>query len=1194
MLVPLICVSVALNAKHHSVSPFTNDHTTLPLEHFLTHHFVRNIDESTHPTLALQQSVHHGQNIRLDERTLSIHGHSTTVIHSSDMLVHNLNNKNHTLSEDRTNFSPIFLVRNSTLSLTDLTLIASARGSIIAHVSSSEVTISRSDISSNGLECPFLVDGDSTGGSCHLLFEEVFHRSQHTYLLRPLASSSSFGHQLSSAMPTIATQLKLEGVGLSISDCEIHQSTGPLFDFGTLDNRTGQRNFECVVGLSDCTLRNLTTPNHPQLIDHSSKMEQKVVNCELSWSFGNIWGAISCGLETAGSFFGMNSSFSNIQPSPLLSAPHSPPAPSTSISDSSAHDELTCDELRLISCGFWKIEGTDALIHLNTTPSSSSRTVTLNDCSFCECGCCEGSAPTLLLNGIDSVGLFDVSFVKCGGFDGSSIVVIENSFVDSTSSVHFVESGSSELCLTDLVNVAEVGLIGDTNSPSPSPFLSPIPRTLHNGISNQYASINISPTIDGMTDYFILIFDSYQLTDYSFTIELRGSVNSEFRTVYLNHAGFCELRVNYSPEGNFMASEDVDVILQEPVPGGHQIEFFPSQFVVPTLFVVLPQMDLSLYSTSPDQATVELSFAFRDVNSGKYVITLVNHASPYDEWTLTFDVESIETVLITAVLYQPDSDEVNLNWGGWYIPSRVTDEFGYDVYLPMYGEVNIPPEPARIEGIESRSFSDKTVLTLKGRVFTGDIQFSLNPVAASSSSRNAIEYSFTAEVTDSNTATCTVPAVEASLANSDTAVVFGTEYSIAASIIVNSGLTHTISPPVSAISIDPQVSENGVECTLVVTGSGFIEGEHFILVLAESSESSDSNADPITHEFEIVMRSSTEGESATIELGSEDSLQFDTTYTIVKLHLSSDVELSAKTPPTLTTPSEPSLLVNAIFVDGGIATESNPCGTIASPCQTVDRALQIIKDALFVDMEILVTGSPVLSQTFEMGSGMTLVIERATKFTETIKIPTDAISSSPLVVLSGGRFKLDHLSFVIDCTSSSLCLFSTTNTEVELENVHMTGPSNGSTPTLNEEIDEVCSWETGLMKAQGGSISASECHFSHIQQGVFSLDGSRLTVSFCKFSSNSPRSSLYRSLQWNIRCVGSGSVIVETETSETSQQESHWISTSECSVTMDGEKSLSPFVVPTLSVSDCSVSQKKSKDPLLIRIVGTKLIPCGL
>ncbi|KAK2953638.1 hypothetical protein BLNAU_11359 [Blattamonas nauphoetae] len=382
---------------------------------------------------------------------------------------------------------------------------------------------------------------------------------------------------------------------------------------------------------------------------------------------------------------------------------------------------------------------------------------------------------------------------------------------------------------------------------------------------------------------------------------------------------------------------------------------------------------------------------------------------------------------------------------------------------------------------------------------------------------------------------------------------------------------------------------NGIECIFLVTGTGFIEGEHYILVLAESSE---SNADPVTLEFEIVMSSSTEGESATIELGKEDSLQFGTTYPIVKLHLFSDSSLAASTPPTLTTPSTHGLPI--LYVDGEVASDDSDCRTPATPCQTVDRALRITKAALFVDVSILVTRAPVLSQSFEMQNGITLIVKKAGEFAESVRIPSSSDSSSPLLTLTGGRLKLDPLSFAFEHTSPSFCLISSTNTKIELENVQMTGPTLPTTSTINEEIDDMSRWQTGLLKAKGGVITASECHFSQIRQGVFSVDGSNVTLSFCKQSANTPRPSLFPSLQWNVRCVGSGEVILETENSETSQQESHWISTSECSVSVNGQKSLSPFVVPTLSVSDCSVSQKKSKDPLTIRIVGTKLIPCGL
>ncbi|KAK2963055.1 hypothetical protein BLNAU_2078 [Blattamonas nauphoetae] len=1088
-------------------------------------------------------------------------------------------------------------------------------------------------------------------------------------------------------MPIITTQLKLEGVAVSISDCEMRLSTGPLFDFGTLDDRTNQLNVDCVATLSDCTLQNITTSNQIPVIDSHQRMIQKVVNCRISSSFGNIWGAISCGLDTPESFFGMNCSFSNIQPSSLLSAPHSLPTNTNSIFESQIRQESTCDELILISCRFSHIEGTEALIHLNTTRSSSSRTVTLTDCSFHECGCSDGSPSTLLLCGAGSVCLFDVSFVKCGGLNGSSIIVIENSFVDSTSSLLFVDSGSSELYLTDLVNPEELGLIGDTDSPSPSPFLSAILRTHLNRKPNLPLDIIMVTTLDESSpDFFTLIFHSDQLKSIFIDVELGGI---ETQSLFFDQYGNGILECFYRPYGPYGSLECYQLIATGQITSEYEIQFEPPDFCAPTMpipvivisveavdaynpdyfmlefyspklqnivfevFIVgyefqavgldswgygqakcyyrpygpyeseaylemkpegniLTQYDIQFdppYVRAPIQQTpvpiirmyisntfthnssVEIAFYFSQGSGSQYTVTLVNTANQSDTWTTFFDFMYSSEARVLTMIYPVESGMVGLKWGGTYEFKEIIDESHDPQDTEAQGSITIPPEPARIEGIVSRSFSDKTVLTLTGRLFETDFEFSLSPIASSTSSRNAVYYPFTAVVSDSNTATCTIPAVDVSTVSTAPPVAFGAEYSIAASILVDSGLRHTISAPVSASSIVPQMKENGKECTLLVTGSGFIEDEHFVLGLTESSE---SNADPVTLKFDVVMRSSTEGESSPIELGKEDSLNFDTTYTIVKLHLSSDSSLTARTPLTLATPSEPSRTTNVFHVDGGVVTESNPCGTITSPCQTVDRALQIIKSALFIDMSILVTRSPVLSQSFEMQSGMTLILKKAGEFTETVKIPSTSVSSSPLLILTDGRFKLDHLSFTIENTSPSLCLFSTTNTEVELENVHMTGPTLPPTSTINEEIENLCSWETGLIKAKGGVISASECHFSQMRQGVFSVNGSNVTLSFCKLTANSPPPSVYPSLQWNIRCVGSGEVSLEIENNETSQQESHWISTSECAVTVNGQKSLSPFVYPTLSVSDCSVSQNKSKDPLVIRIVGTKLIPCGL
>ncbi|KAK2946761.1 hypothetical protein BLNAU_18291 [Blattamonas nauphoetae] len=548
MLVQLICVSVSLISHHHYVSILADDRAALPLDTFLTDQIPPSSNNPTLTALMLQNFVHHGQNIEIEERTLSLCGHSTEIVHTNNLLVPSPNDEDEMMSKDCLNISPIFAVRNSTLSLFDMTLTASTGGSFIARVSSSDVTVSRSDIWSNGFQSPFLVDGGSHFGSCEMLFVEVSHRSENSHLLLPLVSSS-FGAQLPSTVSTIRNQLFLRGIALSISNCEMRHSTGPLFDIGTLDDRTDQLNVDCVVALSDCTLRNLTTSDQMLIVDRHLRTAQKVVNCQLSSSFGNIWGAISCGLDTPGSFFVINSSFSNIQPSSLLSPPHSPHTNTNTVFEAATRQEPSLDDFKLISCQFSQIDGTEALIHLNQPLSSSSRTVTLTRCSFCECGRTEGSPSMLLLCGIESVGLFDVSFVRCGGRDGLSIVVISDSIVDSNSSLHFVECGSSELSLTGLVNTTELGMIGDTDSPSPSPFLFPIHQTNNTRRQNsQDLTVAVSVHDTNHPDYYSITLSCPGITGLMFDLTLQGSVYSETETMWIS-GGFGGWNFNFFPIG---------------------------------------------------------------------------------------------------------------------------------------------------------------------------------------------------------------------------------------------------------------------------------------------------------------------------------------------------------------------------------------------------------------------------------------------------------------------------------------------------------------------------------------------------------------------------------------------------------------------------------------------------------------------
>ncbi|KAK2953654.1 hypothetical protein BLNAU_11375 [Blattamonas nauphoetae] len=72
-------------------------------------------------------------------------------------------------SADEDSLLSIFGIRNSTVSLTSLCLHSEGTSSLIASVSSSFVTVSESDIRSNGMNCPFVMLGGKVDGqSCDI------------------------------------------------------------------------------------------------------------------------------------------------------------------------------------------------------------------------------------------------------------------------------------------------------------------------------------------------------------------------------------------------------------------------------------------------------------------------------------------------------------------------------------------------------------------------------------------------------------------------------------------------------------------------------------------------------------------------------------------------------------------------------------------------------------------------------------------------------------------------------------------------------------------------------------------------------------------------------------------------------------------------------------------------------------------
>ncbi|KAK2941122.1 hypothetical protein BLNAU_23966 [Blattamonas nauphoetae] len=149
-------------------------------------------------------------------------------------------------------------------------------------------------------------------------------------------------------------------------------------------------------------------------------------------------------------------------------------------------------------------------------------------------------------------------------------------------------------------------------------------------------------------------------------------------------------------------------------------------------------------------------------------------------------------------------------------------------------------------------------------------------------------------------------------------------------------------------------------------------------------------------------------------------------------------------------------------------------------------------------------------------------------------------------------------------------------------------------PTFNEaDTSDLCGWERSLIEIEGTPISLSHTDLKHIPQGAISISDASLTLTGCKFNSNSPSHLNWPSLRRNIKCTD-GAVEVNTDREDDESTSPHlWIWTDECTVTEDDVLSHSPLFVPTLSEKSSSTFDKKKKE-YSVNMVGTTMIPCGL
>ncbi|KAK2963740.1 hypothetical protein BLNAU_1307 [Blattamonas nauphoetae] len=237
-------------------------------------------------------------------------------------------------SADDHSLLSIFRIRNSTVSLSSLCLNSEEPSSLIASVSSSFVTVSESDIRSNGVNSPFVILGGMVDGQSHdigssLHLSKCRHISSSLVSLVPLADVSRKSDQHMNARKSWTTneeaqfveEMRISASELAISDYCLTFGTGPLIGFGCGKEQTKLSGEQAVLPLKVSTqlmksqIMNTTSKPSNVKVDEAETMEltQRVTSSRVCLSTNHLYGTacVDMNANVMGSLLNLNTSFSS-------------------------------------------------------------------------------------------------------------------------------------------------------------------------------------------------------------------------------------------------------------------------------------------------------------------------------------------------------------------------------------------------------------------------------------------------------------------------------------------------------------------------------------------------------------------------------------------------------------------------------------------------------------------------------------------------------------------------------------------------------------------------------------------------------------------------------------------------------------------------------------------------------------------
>ncbi|KAK2957941.1 hypothetical protein BLNAU_7117 [Blattamonas nauphoetae] len=560
---------------------------------------------------------------------------------------------------------------------------------------------------------------------------------------------------------------------------------------------------------------------------------------------------------------------------------------------------------------------------------------------------------------------------------------------------------------------------------------------------------------------------------------------------------------------------------------------------------------------------------------------------------LTTNVDG-EFPVFRVILYPMEEDETKrkgqLEFGTRYEVKSIKRDSGskqviIDISDPTF---STPIEPARIENcISAQLTKDRKVLTifLSGRLLT-------SPLVSICLSNGSLKWLPLPPITVENDTHSSVKFITGNDEDAST-LAYGKKYTLqqdeeSANFAVNNGIVVCVPNPPSIHEMKFSFANNlNTSCVVEVSGSDLVASTEYNVSLNSSLC------------VVIQLVSSSSGKSGEIEIGWEGGLDFETDYTVTSIVPLNDEDGDILLVGSVSggTGKRPSSF--NIFADSSSMEGSPFCGDLLRACSSMSEVWKIVSGLSIVRPTIEIVDSVSMNDGLRIVGGMHVVIRNGTSSEPSLIVPSSLSldSLSGVIVVEASSFlELRNVDVSIDTSDPSFVFISATQATIILREGSITGPTI-LPPTQNEkDLEDVCSWKSGVLQLTECTTTISRQDFTHLSQGVVNMKAGSFKVEASLFHDNNPLNSSFPSLRRNIICSESGTIEVSSLSGGDGFSVEHphlWMAADGCTMTGEYAKPLSPLFIPSLSNTSTSSFNKK-KELFEIEVKGSTLIPCGL